>query len=299
MGERRHPRAKMVFPIRVFGLGEGGKAFSQLAHTLDFSQGGIRLGGLRLDLKVGDELTVEYKRSRCRYTVRWLGTEGTPSAGQAGVQSLEPEKNIFVQLPMQGYVDDIDAGRLRDYSKRESVATQPAGKPAPAEAAPAEARPAGWREQLSEDLRKTANDPDSALQVVATTACELLKASGAAVAVLTREDWVCRASAGIAPRVGVRFQNPEGLTGEAVRTGEIVYCNDAENDVRINRSVWRSVRLRSGASVPIRRQSYCVGVLEVFSEAPRPFSDGDRLLLSELADALAKVIAGSSTNGDK
>src|SRR6185312_15593070 len=71
MGLRRTPRTKMVAPIRVWGSDSTGKIFNILAHTLDVSTSGARIGGVKVPLGVGDAVTVQYKQQKGLYKVVW------------------------------------------------------------------------------------------------------------------------------------------------------------------------------------------------------------------------------------
>src|SRR5580704_4086134 len=81
-------------------------------------------------------------------------------------------------------------------------------------------------------LAETAQrDLNVALQLLAERAQYITGASGAAIALRQGEDLICCARAGSsAPEVGAELQVSSGLTGESVRTREVLRCNDAETD---------------------------------------------------------------------
>ena len=300
MGTRKHPRVKMVLPIRIAGRDLDGTAFSLLSHTLDFSRHGARLGGVQASLRVGDEITLDYKRNRGRFKVRWVDA----TRRQLGVENLDPEKFVFVELPAEEYVDNVEVQRHREQpDKANAAATAPAGpsgSAAPDVAAPEAAKtpavqqpPTAVLSGLKRKLQEFEDDTDGALQWVADTTRELLPASGAAVALAAGDEWICRAASGVAPRVGVQFHSPQGLTGEAVRSGKIAICLDTEADARVNASVWRSIQLRSAASIPIVSNTQAVGVLEVFAHSPNAFGVEHVTLLQGLGALLSEVIANN------
>jgi hypothetical protein len=305
MGQRKHQRVKMVLPIRVAGHDAGGQAFSVLAHTLDFSRTGARLGGIQAQLQVGDEVTIEYKRRRGRFVVRWV--DGKRPV--VGAENLDPERFTFIELPEGSYLDDADASSIRQQAAsvgvpstvssgmgaplaRDEIARNAVASARSKEAPVAAGQPAlaGKIAELKHKLQQTKDDTDTALQVVADATREMLPARGAAIAVASGEEWICRASSGVAPRIGVQFRLPGGLTGEAARSGKIVICGDTQTDPRVNTAVWRSVQLRSCASVPIGGKDNVIGVLEVFAEDPNAFGDEHGPVLSELGDLLVQVI---------
>jgi GAF domain-containing protein len=309
MGTRKHPRVKMVLPIRLAGCDANGEAFSLLSHTLDFSRYGARLGGVQASLQVGDEITVEYKRNRGRFKVRWVDV----TRRQVGAENLDPEKFVFVELPAEQYADDVDALRLRRHAAQANAATTAAAaaaatpppgqignaakpvaaRPGPGKTPAVRPPPAASLADLKSKLQEFKDDTDGALQLVADTTRELVQASGAAVALAAGDEWICRAASGIAPRVGVQFHSPQGLTGEAVSSGKIVICLDTEKDARVNASIWRSVQLRSAACIPIICNTHAVGVLEVFADSPNAFAVEHVPLLQGLGALLANVVANT------
>src|SRR5207249_12206103 len=67
IGQRRHKRIKMVLPVKVSGRDAANNLISELAHTLDMTPDGARLGALRHPLKAGDKLTLQYhpRKPKC------------------------------------------------------------------------------------------------------------------------------------------------------------------------------------------------------------------------------------------
>lgn len=311
MGTRKHPRVKMVLPIRISGRDPDGKPFSLLSHTLDLSRQGMRLGGVQASLQVGDEITVEYKRNRGCFKVRWVDA----ARRQVGAENLEPEKFVFLELPPETadtYVNDADELQSRQESVKTKAAftseaaaatTPPPGQsdnaakpvasmPGPG-TTPGVQPPAANLADLKSKLQEFNDDTDGALQLVVDTTRELVPASGAAVALATGDDWICRAASGVAPRAGVQFKSPQGLTGEAVSSGKIVICRHTQADPRVNSSIWRSVQLRSAVSIPIICNAQVVGVLEVFADSPDAFGVEHVPLLQGLGAFVATVVASA------
>ena len=58
-GKRSKQRTKIVVPVRVRLA--GAKEQAQIAHTLDATEGGVRLAGFRGDLNVGDVIEIQYR----------------------------------------------------------------------------------------------------------------------------------------------------------------------------------------------------------------------------------------------
>ncbi|MGH9523655.1 MAG: GAF domain-containing protein [Terriglobales bacterium] len=102
----------MVAPIRVWGNDSTGKVFNVLAHTLDVSSSGARIGGIRVSLGVGDAVTIQYKQQKALYKVAWVGRPGDKTQDQLGVALLEPERQIWAELrESPQFTDDYRGNR--------------------------------------------------------------------------------------------------------------------------------------------------------------------------------------------
>jgi GAF domain len=117
-----------------------------------------------------------------------------------------------------------------------------------------------------------------------------MSASGAIIAVRDPEGARCLASTGEAPAVGSRLQPDSAFTRECFETGEVVLCEDTENDSRIRPSFAKSLRLRSAVAVPIQAQGSIVGVIEVFSSQPSDIYPTDVDALKKIANLCGPII---------
>lgn len=130
--------------------------------------------------------------------------------------------------------------------------------------------------------------PQEDLYSAVARARVLTCANGAAIAWSDGEHGlVCRASSGDAPPSGVRVQTEQGLSGECIRTGNVVRCDDTETDQRVDPEVCRQLNLRSAAIAPVRREGKIVGLIEVFSSKPQAFNEEDISGLQLIAAAIA------------
>jgi PilZ domain len=93
--KRREQRARTVLPVRVFGLDRSGKPFTEVAHTLDISRDGARLGGLNCSLAIGDIIGVQRGTDKARFRVAWVGSPNSRCEQQAGVCCIQPERCIW------------------------------------------------------------------------------------------------------------------------------------------------------------------------------------------------------------
>ena len=136
-------------------------------------------------------------------------------------------------------------------------------------------------------------DLAGALQMIASRAQSLVRASGAAIALADADPdfMVCRASSGAdAPPVGARLQVGSGFSGECVKTGTPLRCDDSDLDLRVDRESCRALGIRSILAVPVRVGQKSIGILEVFSAQPNMFSESDEGALQRLADTVLAAV---------
>jgi hypothetical protein len=92
---RRGSRTKAVLPVRVKGKDNAGKPFDELVHTLDVTPDGVRLGSVRHQLKVLEEITVFYRQRKIQFRVVWTKKlEGT-SEFQVGLQAVTQDSEAW------------------------------------------------------------------------------------------------------------------------------------------------------------------------------------------------------------
>src|SRR5439155_20766264 len=101
----------------------------------------------------------------------------------------------------------------------------------------------------------------------------LTGATGAAIALRSGTEVICRARAGrTAPDVGIRLQTDTGISAECLRSGEIVLCNDAEDDPQVDLASCRRLGVRSILAAPLRQFQKTLGIFEVLSATPNAFT---------------------------
>jgi hypothetical protein len=81
----------------------------------------------------------------------------------------------------------------------------------------------------------------------------------------------------------------QGLSGECVRTGFLVSCEDTENDSRVDPEVCRTLGIGSLMAAPIVSDFRVVGLLEVFSPHPRGFTKAHETVLNRLVEMIPKA----------
>src|ERR1700682_4039060 len=126
---------------------------------------------------------------------------------------------------------------------------------------------------------------DSALQLLVERAQYITGATGTALALPQGEEMVCRASAGSsAPAVGARLQVRSGLTGESIARRQLLRCDNAESDPRVNLETCRALGIASIVVLPLLRRSGEVrGLFELFSDHPYAFEERDLIPLERVA----------------
>ena len=92
MIQRRGNRTKAVLPVKVKGMDKSGKPFEDLAHTLDVTAAGARLGGIRHELSLQEEITVFYRQRKTQFRVVWIKKMQGSSEFQIGLQALSQDK---------------------------------------------------------------------------------------------------------------------------------------------------------------------------------------------------------------
>ncbi len=137
-------------------------------------------------------------------------------------------------------------------------------------------------------------DLEPAISAITERAQHLTGATGAAIALRAGDEIVCRARAGrTAPDLGVRLQTDIGISAEAVRSGEIMLCHDAERNPRVDLASCRRLGVRSILVSPLRHYRRTLGVFEVLSSSPGAFDQRDvatmQLLSSMMVAAISRI----------
>ena len=136
-------------------------------------------------------------------------------------------------------------------------------------------------------------DLDAALQLLADRAQYITGATGAAIALRRdgRKDMLCRASSGsTAPELGALLSTEYGLSGESVRTKQLLRCDDAERDARVNREVCRQLGIASVVVMPVLHDDEVLGVFELFSGRANAFGDRDLSAVQRLTQIVETAV---------
>lgn len=141
------------------------------------------------------------------------------------------------------------------------------------------------------EFNSLGSDLNTALRVISERARTLLRGTGAAIAIVDRGPMMCRASVGTGgPPLGTHVDVNSGFSGECIRTGKTLRCDDAETDSRVEAATCRKLGVRSIVAAPIRYEREVVGVLEVFSAQTFAFDEGDLAVLERLAQTVLLMV---------
>jgi hypothetical protein len=163
---------------------------------------------------------------------------------------------------------------------------------------------------VQREAESLGTDLEAVLSLLALRSHSLLRASGAAIALAENDPndknknndagvMTCRASAGeSAPPVGAKLQVGSGFSGECVRTGRTLRCDDAETDDLVDRESCRALGIRSILAVPVGPPQKVIGLIEVFSDRPNAFGENDSATLQRFAETILAAVnrAGRSQN---
>jgi diguanylate cyclase (GGDEF)-like protein len=123
-------------------------------------------------------------------------------------------------------------------------------------------------------------------------------ATGAAAAVVELsegEEMVYHVVRGTAAdHLGLRLSAATSLSGLCVRQGQVLHCDDAAQDDRVDLEACRRVGAMSMVCVPLSHSGQVVGALKVYDPAPAAFDAGDVETLELLSGVIAAHMAGSA-----
>ena len=189
-------------------------------------------------------------------------------------------------------VPDPDVVSLADHSRMPSLALRTQLRVANAAHPVSGFRAVSTTEEV--EIHPAELDLEPAISAITERAQHLTGATGAAIALRAGDEIVCRARAGrTAPDLGVRLQTDAGISAEAVRSGEIMLCHDAERNPRVDLASCRRLGVRSILVSPLRHYHRTLGVFEVLSSSPGAFDESDvatmQLLSSMMVAAISRI----------
>jgi len=194
-------------------------------------------------------------------------------------------RDLLRTVPEPAFANSHDHSRMPSLALRSQLRVANAAHPA-----------AGFQAVSVEDaeIHPAELNLEPAISAITERAQHLTGATGAAIALRAGDEIVCRARAGrTAPDLGVRLQADAGISAEAVRSGEIMLCHDAERNPRVDLASCRRLGVRSILVSPLRHYRRTLGIFEVLSSTPGAFDDRDvatmQLLSSVMVAAISRI----------
>lgn len=139
-------------------------------------------------------------------------------------------------------------------------------------------------------------DLEPGISIIAEKAQTMTGATGAAIALRHGSEIVCRARTGrTAPDLGVRLQTDRGLSADCVRTGEVLLCNDAASNPRVDWYSCSRLGVRSILVAPLRHLRRTLGVFEVLSSRPNAFNQHDVATMQFLSGMMVATMSRLSS----
>ena len=288
INRRRRVRQKVHAPAYASFGGASNSGMIDLYEVLDVSEVGVALQ-CSSPMKAGQQLDLSLDLAEAGgpiYTparVVWSDETGRvglslPALGNSALHRLQ--EWLFLNA-MASAANAASSGTLRSSGSHSDA-------PRPNYTDTLTAASAVQREAESQG-----SDLEAVLSLVASRSQSLLRASGAAIALAAKDPgtMICRASAGAsAPPVGATLQVGSGFSGECVRTGKILRCDDTETDERVDSQSCRALGIRSMLAAPLRLGDRVVGLLEVFSAQPNAFSENDSAVLQRFAEMIVAAV---------
>lgn len=104
--------------VSIFGTDGAGKAFFETARAR-FSGAEVTLEGLSCRLKPNDVVGLRAAGQKTRFRVVWVGGDGTPQEGQAGLRSLEAEKSagMLIERPVREPKSSLAGSERRRHTR--------------------------------------------------------------------------------------------------------------------------------------------------------------------------------------
>jgi PAS domain S-box-containing protein len=144
---------------------------------------------------------------------------------------------------------------------------------------------------IQQEILRLVSDLDRVLQLIVDRSAELLGGTGAVVEIVDRDELVYRAASGTAAKhVGLYLPLEGSLSGQVVSKRQVLRCDDAEHDDRVDREACRMIGLRSMVIAPLLEGDQALGVLKTFSDRPNAFTDLDAYVVQLLAGMTSAAI---------
>jgi hypothetical protein len=299
LNRRRRVRQKVHAPAYATFTGDSNSgAMLDLNEVLDISEVGLAVQSalpMKVDQQVELCLDLAEASGQISTAARVVWSDSTGRVGLA-----------LTALP------NSELHRLREWlflnamAGAANAAASPGSQPAPeghAVLRPAYTDTLNAASAVQREAESLGSDVEAVLSLIASRSHSLLRASGAAIALIEAGKdanvMICRASAGqSAPPVGAGLQVGSGFSGECVRSGKMLLCDDTEIDERVDPQTCRALGIRSMLAAPLRSGEKVIGLLEVFSAQPDAFSENAITTLQRFAETIVAAVNRAARAND-
>jgi TPR repeat protein/putative methionine-R-sulfoxide reductase with GAF domain len=285
---RRRVRHKIQTPAYVSFTAESKSAMLDLHEVVDISEDGVAIQ-CHSPLEVEKSVSLCLDLADCAEHIYTTGKViWSNASGRAGLHFSELSPESLSRLREWLFVN-VMAGVANGEARIAALIGSHEDVPPRANFSDTLAAVTAVQRQIE----ALGSDLAAALKLIAERAQTLVRASGAAIALGDADPnfMVCRASAGVdAPPVSARLQVGSGFSGECVKTGTLLRCDDVEVDIRVDRESCRALGIRSILAAPVRVGEKSIGILEVFSAQAHTFSDTDGRVLQRLAETVLAAV---------
>jgi TonB family protein len=247
---------------------------------LDLSTGGAAVQSVS-PLKRGATSPFVFQLPKVESPIEGTGVfvwvDGNERAGGLRFDKLSPKARQLVEQWLKDIPTDEEAPPEKVDEMVAESGMQKAAAPVVVRAIPAEAR-------------------DSALEAklvrMAERARIISRAKGASIALKDEQGaFQCKAIAGImAPTVGMPVNLERGLAAECVASKEVVVCNEAQDDARVDVMTREQLSLGSAALLPLFARGTVCGLLGVFSDRAHAFGEAEINRLQDCARTIENTV---------
>jgi hypothetical protein len=293
---RRVRRHRVHTPAYASLTGSAQGSVLELSEILDISESGMCIQSSS-PMKVNRLLPLCLDLSETGARIHVVGhVVWSDPSGRTGIRFPDMSDASRRQL-----VEWLEANAKAEATLNVSMMASPEPNAAMPQAAPQKpASSPGYTSLVNEwadierDIEIYGPDLDPALHLVAQRALTLTWASGTAIALINKakpSEMICRARAGTdSPEIGARLEAGSGFSGECVRSGKTITCDDTEYDTRVDRKSCRALGVRSIVATPVKRGDEIIGILEIFSPEPAAFWENDITILQRLAGFISRAV---------
>ncbi|MGA8212631.1 MAG: GAF domain-containing protein [Candidatus Sulfotelmatobacter sp.] len=301
LNRRSRVRQRVHAPAYASFGGTSDGEMLDLCQVLDISEVGVAVqcaSPMKIDREVELCLDLAEAAGQVSATARVVWSD---AAGRVGLALPALTNSALPRLREWLFLNAMAAVANAESSAAESSTALPSPTPEHSVLRPNYTDIVSAASAVQREAESLGSDLEAVLSLVASRSQSLLEASGAAIALAAKDagTMICQASAGPgAPPVGATLQVGSGFSGECVRTGRVLRCDDTETDERVDRQSCRALGIRSIVAVPIRLGERVVGLLEVFSAQPRAFGENDSSVLQRFAETILAAINRTASAHD-